>query len=310
MGDTSFLDSINAERRKRKARRKYYVITSIVFVLLMIGLGSVFIHQKKHTPSTSINLVTNTATPQYQYAYLGQECSTGLQKYTSLINQINAETNNIGSLIKEPSWSSNDANLVAAANVLTTNESVLQEASDRVQRLESCISSVQSNYDFTQAQIQDINTITSEIPTASTQPTTVADTTLPTYTVTPYTYQYTPVTYDNTTSNPTSTTTNSSSTSTAPAVGTNTSVSPTTAQPVTCNTTLKAEYTTQYQEESSNLGSEENAAITQEEAIIGSEGLSTSGVGQAKIYEIQTEYDQQQQQLQQSYNSELAAINC
>jgi hypothetical protein len=303
MKDTSILDAINAGRRQRRARRKYYVGASVVFVAV-IAVGIASVHPKKAPNQTASLIATSTQphTPTYQYAYLQKTCNDDMNKYNSVIQQVTAETNKIGQLIKEPDWADNTANLIAAQGVLTTNENVLNDVSSSEQILQGCLNDIAAKQSFTQAEISDINSITSSVPIASTQSTTVAGVILPTYSYTPPTLQTTPTDYS------------TSSTSTTPTVSTTvippSTTSTATSTAPTCNEQLKADDTAEYKANQNSLDSQENAAISSEEAKLGQEGLSGSGIGQQQITSIQQSYNQQNQELTSEYQQELTSIDC
>ena len=86
MKDTSILDAINAGRRQRRARRKYYVGASVVFVAV-IAVGIASVHPKKAPNQTASLIATSTQphTPTYQYAYLQKTCNDDMNKYNSVI---------------------------------------------------------------------------------------------------------------------------------------------------------------------------------------------------------------------------------
>ncbi|HUD07320.1 MAG TPA: hypothetical protein VMR34_05540 [Candidatus Saccharimonadales bacterium] len=302
MADTSFLDSINRERKKRKTRRKFLVGLSVL-IISAASIGLVVFHPKT-SPKQVVSLASLGTQSGYQYAYLQKICNDDMSKYNSVIGQVNSETNQIGQLIKEPAWSSNTANLIAAQGILTTNQKVLDVASTGEQILQGCLDNVKNEQNFTQAEISDINNITSNIPVASTQSNTVAGVTLPTYSYTPYTLQTTPTDYA---SSPMSNTPIASTGTTTQPAPTNTTTTP---APPTCNEQLKAEDSSEYQANQTNLGDQESAALSALETKLGQEGIESSGVGQQQISELEQSYTQQSQELQQSYQSQLAAINC
>lgn len=306
MRDTSFLDEINTESRRKKKRVKFYAITGGLILLFSSVSGALFMSGKPGNSPTSELARINSNEPEYEFSYLDEKCSKGMQDYDKVLQQVQTETDKIGGLINDRSWSQNPANIEAAQAVLESNIKVIEVSDERIQKLNSCLTALANKQPFTPEQIADIEAIAADIPKAVQQPPTVAGVSMPTFTYTPYSYRYTSPSFSD--SSPTT-----SSYSTSPSSPTtfsyNTSPAPT-IQARTCDEQLKASYTSQYDSDLRTMAARHDREMTSLQERVAASGMTTSGIGQSQIYNLRQQHIREREYLEEEYQRKLQTIYC
>jgi len=143
---------------KKNSLYKWLVVGLLIFIagLLIIVIA---------TPSgeqASSDIETTTPIETYKFSYLAADCKKGVENYKALLPQYQAEVQRIKSGMNTANANYDTIAFYDLKAQATDTQKSMSITTERIAKLEACVTSVEQKLDFTPTELADIKSYISE----------------------------------------------------------------------------------------------------------------------------------------------------